>query len=383
MDKYSNRLPIVTLRHLMIDEVKCIGIQFSHSKGIEALVNSLDSPKWSDKYAMSYIVNTPQNLSTIFKTFKGIAWVNCKYFNRDKPLSKKSEAVDLSPLKAIYADRPSCPLEYIELLERKRYSLNTARNYVSQFSAFADYYKDRDLKDLSELDIQHYIQTIVKRGGSHSTQNLVINAIKFYFEQVLDMPRRFYEIGRPRQEQKLPLVLSEEEISKLISVTRNLKHRAILVTIYSCGLRLSELLNLKISDIQSERNLLLLRGGKGNKDRTTVLSEKTLQLLRKYYKVFKPGLYLFEGQHGHRYSAKSVHNIVKQALRDAGINKPASTHTLRHSFATHLLENGTDLRYIQELLGHSSSKTTEIYTHVSTKKLRGVVSPIENLDIEI
>ena len=203
------------------------------------------------------------------------------------------------------------------------------------------------------------------------------------FEQVLDMPRRFYEIGRPKTEQKLPLVLSEGEISKMISVTRNLKHKAILVTIYSCGLRLSELLNLKISDIQSERNLLLVRGGKGNKDRTTVLSEKTLLFLRKYYKVFKPDVYLFEGQHGHRYSAKSVHNIVKQALRDAGINKPASAHTLRHSFATHLLENGTDLRYIQELLGHSSSKTTEIYTHVSTKKLRGVVSPIENLDIEI
>src|SRR5690606_36534054 len=155
----------------------------------------------------------------------------------------------------------TCPLEYIELLERKRYSLNTARNYVSQFSAFVDYYRDRDLKDLSELDIQHYIQTIVKKGGSHSCQNLVINAIKFYFEQVLDMPRRFYEIGRPKAEQELPLVLSEGEISKMISVTRNLKHKAILVTIYSCGLRLSELLSLKISDIQSERNLLLVRGG--------------------------------------------------------------------------------------------------------------------------
>lgn len=378
-----NQVPVITLRHLMIKEAKCIGLQFSASKIIEALVRTLNSPKWSDKYKMVYVVNSPENLSAIFKTFKGIAWVNCKFFYRDKPLSSKSEVVDLSLLKESRAGRMSCPLEYIELLERKRYSLNTARTYVSQFSAFVEYYKDRKLGDLNEFDIKHYIQTIVKRGGSHSFQNQIINAIKFYYEQVLDMPGRFYEIDRPRKEHKLPMVLSEEEISRMISVTKNLKHKAILVTIYSCGLRLSELLNLKLCDIHSDRQLLLIRGAKGNKDRNTVLSERTLGLLRKYYKAFKPKEYLFEGEEGYRYSAKSVQNIVKQSLRMAGIRKRASTHTLRHSFATHLLENGTDLRYIQELLGHSSPKTTEIYAHVSTKKLRNVVSPIEKLQIEI
>lgn len=367
----------------MIDQRKCIGLQFSHSTVIEALIKTLDTPKWSKDYSMAYVANTPENLTAIFKAFRGVAWVNCKYFNRDKPLKPGAEATDLGLLKEIHTRKMSCPLEYIELLERKRYSLNTAKTYISLFSGFVEYYKDKLLTDLSEEDIRHYVQTIVKRGGSRSHQNQVINAIKFYYEQVLDMPRRFYEIDRPDRERKLPLVLSEPEIAKIISLTRNLKHKTILVVIYSCGLRLSELLNLKISDIQSDRHLLFIKGGKGNKDRTTVLSDKTIELLRKYYKSFKPKEYVFESASKGRYSAKSVQNIVKKSCKLAGIKKRVSTHTLRHSFATHLLENGTDLRYIQELLGHSSSKTTEIYTHVSTKKLRHVVSPIDNLDIEI
>ena len=245
-----------------------------------------------------------------------------------------------------------------------------------------NHFHEKPLNELNEIDIRQYIHGIVKQGKSASYQNQAINAIKFYYEQVLDMPQRFYEIDRPIAEHKLPFVLSEAEIGKLISVTANLKHKAILVTIYSCGLRMSELINLKISDIQSDRNLLLLRAAKGNKDRTTILSNTTIFLLRKYYKQFKPEVYLFEGQKGGPYSSKSVHNIVKHAMALAKINKPASTHTLRHSFATHLLENGTDLRYIQTLLGHSSPKTTEIYAQVSTKSLRGVVSPIEKLNIQ-
>ncbi len=154
------------------------------------------------------------------------------------------------------------------------------------------------------------------------------------------------------------------------------------VTIYSGGLRLSELINLKITDIQSDRNLLLIRNAKGKKDRTTILSASTLTLLRKYYTFYKPKEYLFEGQYGGQYSSKSVQNIIKKGLAEARINKPASTHTLRHSFATHLLENGTDLRYIQVLLGHSSPKTTEIYTRVSTKSLSEIKSPIENINFQ-
>ena len=367
----------------MIGNEKCIGIQFSHSKVIEALVRTLDSPKLSSQYKMPYVLNTKHNIEAIFQTFRGVAWVDCKYFYRDNPLSKQSEVVDLTSLKKTPDAGLYCPIEYIELLERKRYSLNTARTYVSLFSSFVKYYQAKKLSELNENDIRHYLQTVVKLGKSQSYQNQVINAIKFYYEQVLGMPGRFYEIDRPITEKKLPSVLSEEEILRLLSATTNLKHKAILVTIYSGGLRMSELLNLKMSDIQSDRNLLLVRGEKKKKDRNTLLSTTTLALLRKYYEAYKPKEYLFEGQPGSQYSAKSVQNIIKRSMKAAGIKRPASAHTLRHSFATHLLENGTDLRYIQTLLGHSSPKTTEIYTHVSTKGLQDVVSPIEKLKIDI
>jgi len=378
-----HQLTIVTLRHLMIDSQKCIGIQFLHSKVIHALVKTLNSPRWSEANKMVYIANTPENLSAIFTTFKGIAWVNCRYFYRNKPVFSNTQAEDITPIKDKYLKRPDlCPPDYIALLETKRYSLNTSRTYTALFSDFVRYFPGKPLTEINELDIRQYMSYIAQQRKSLSYQNQVINAIKFYYEQVLDMPQRFYAIERPRTEQKLPSVLSENEISMVIGATSNLKHKAILVTIYACGLRLSELLNLKLTDVQSDRHLLLIRGAKGKKDRNTVLSETTLGLLRKYYVAFRPKEFLFEGQRGGRYSAKSVQNIVKSALGLANIKRPASTHTLRHSFATHLLENGTDLRYIQTLLGHSSPKTTEIYTHVSTKGLKDVVSPIEKLKIE-
>ena len=378
-------LPIITLRHLMIEGNKFIGLQFYPNKIIQAFADTLADLKWSEEYRMYYLPNTKDNFNIIFSHFKGVAWINCRYFLKNKPIHTNALPVDLSALRkppVIQTNRIKCPEEYIALLETKRYSLNTARTYVSLFTEFLNFFPNKPLVEINELDIKKYTHHIVKQGKSSSYQNQAINSIKFYFEQVLDMPQRFYEIDRPRKEQKLPSVLSEDEIRRIISVTENLKHKAILTTIYACGLRLSELLALKLTDIQRDRNLLLVRNAKGKKDRHTVLGNKTLDLLTKYYTMYRPQVYLFEGQKGGPYSSKSVQNIVKHALTLAKISKPASTHTLRHSFATHLLENGTDLRYIQTALGHSSPKTTEIYTHVSTKGLAGVVSPLEKLDIE-
>ncbi|MEO8475111.1 MAG: site-specific tyrosine recombinase/integron integrase [Chryseolinea sp.] len=376
-----NNLPIITLRHLLIEKQKYIGMQFYPDKVIHALVKTLDSPKWSPENRMVFIKNTPENFNIIFKTFKGVAYINCRYFLRNKPLHKGSEPVDLSTLKN-EIDLLGCPQEYINLLETKRYSFNTARTYTHLFGVFRRVFADRELKDINEMDIKQYMNSIVKQGKSPSYQNQAINAIKFYYEQVLNMPQRFYEIDRPRPERKLPSVLSEEEVSSLIKATANLKHKAILVTIYSCGLRLSELLNLKLTDVNSDRKIVLVRDGKGKRDRNTLLATTTLELLRKYFQEYKPKEYLFEGQSGTRYSGKSVQNIMNHGLKKAGITRPASPHTLRHSFATHLLENGTDLRYIQTLLGHTSAKTTEIYAHVSTKRLKEIVSPIEKLKID-
>lgn len=232
---------------------------------------------------------------------------------------------------------------------------------------------------------------VVIRKVSSSYQNLAINAIKFYFEKVKGGPRKFYSIDRPQREKILPEVCSEEEIISILKHTENLKHRAILTTIYSAGLRISELINLKISHIDSNRMQIRVEQSKGKKDRYTLLSAKTLILLREYIKTHKPYFYLFEGQGSTKelpipYTARSVQVILKDSAKKAGITKKISVHTLRHSFATHLLEHGTDLRYIQNLLGHESSKTTVPVaignTHITTKGFDQIKSPLDQLDLD-
>ena len=187
-------------------------------------------------------------------------------------------------------------------------------------------------------------------------------------------------IRRLKRAHLLPNVLSKEDVCLILSAQRNLKHRAMLSLIYSCGLRRGELLNLKLEDIDSKRGLVIIRMAKGKKDRVTPLSEKVLVMLREYLKAYKPKIWLFEGQcAGERYDERSLASVLKQALEKCKINKPVTLHWLRHSYATHLLESGTDLRYIQELLGHRSSRKTEIYTHVSNKELQRIISPFDSL----
>jgi integrase/recombinase XerD len=221
---------------------------------------------------------------------------------------------------------------------------------------------------------------ILKKGYSSSYQNQVINAIKLFYRNRYRKKIQIDEIERPRRERRLPNVLSKTEVKAILTSPTNLKHRAMLSLIYACGLRRGELLNLTLKDIQSERNLLFIRQSKGKKDRVVPISNKIIEMLRDYYKVFKPKTWLFEGQFPNsKYSEKSLENVLKQSLAKTKITKKVSLHWLRHSYATHLLESGTDLRYIQELLGHSSSRTTELYTHVSTKNLQQIRSPFDDL----
>lgn len=209
------------------------------------------------------------------------------------------------------------------------------------------------------------------------TRIIRVNSIKFYYEIVLGFPNRFYSIERPRKQKKLPIILSKEEVVKIIESTNNIKHRCILSILYSAGLRRSELINLKIQDIDSKRMVIKINDAKGNKDRYTLLAQSFLVDLRKYYQQYKPQEYLFEGISGGKYNGASIANILKYASNNARINKHITPHTLRHSFATHLLENGTDLRHIQLLLGHSSTKTTEIYTHVATHSFKNIKNPLD------
>ncbi len=260
----------------------------------------------------------------------------------------------------------------------KGYSHNTLKSYKSELACFLKYFENLDLKNLTKDQIEGYIYHLINKYKiSESRQNSAINAIKFYYEQVLCMPREYYDIQRPKRANQLPNTLSVEEVYKLINAPENLKHKAILYTIYAAGLRMSELLNLRVKDIRSEDAYIFIKGAKGKKDRHTVLSENLLKLLRRYYKMYRPSYWLFEGQEGGKYSASSVQTIFRNAQKKSAVNPWSTPHTLRHSFATHLLENGVNLRTIQVLLGHESSKTTEVYTHIAGVDNKKVKNPLD------
>lgn len=275
-----------------------------------------------------------------------------------------------------------CPQEYVDKLLEMRYSKHTLDTYSDLFEEFINYYEGIEIDEITEAQITAFVLYLVNvRKVSSSYQNQAINAIKFYYEKVKRGVRKVFYIDRPREEKTLPEVLSEEEVALLLKVTDNLKHKAILMTIYSAGLRISELINLKVKDIDSNRMQIRVVQGKGKKDRYTLLGKKLLDVLRDYVKVYKPKNIIFEGSDGGYYSQRSIQLILKKSAHKAGITKKISVHTLRHSFATHLLEAGTDIRYIQSLLGHESSKTTEIYTHITTKGFNQIVNPLDKLDM--
>lgn len=369
----------ITLKHLLINNKKFIGLQFYTNKVLESLVKELDSVKWSEEFNMYYIPNKKSNLDHIYGLFRGVAWIDSRYFfehTRSKQLDE-SFNVDWYRKRKRPDGYKLCPESYLQKLELKKYSNNTVRSYISAFEDFLNYYSDKDINQLNENDIREYIQLMVQEKRSNSYINIAINSIKFYYEIVLGMPNRLYSIERPRGKKKLPSVLSKEDVKRMIENTNNLKHRCIISLLYSAGLRRSELLNLKLSDIDSSRMLIHVMDAKGNKDRYTLLSENTLIDLRSYYKQWKPSDYLFESPLKGKYSASSIGKIVVNAAIKAGIKKHVTAHTLRHSFATHLLEAGTDLRYIQLLLGHNSSKTTEIYTHVAKSSFESIKNPLD------
>lgn len=266
-------------------------------------------------------------------------------------------------------------------LSSKRYSPNTINTYSEALKSFLTFCNTKAIKEITNDDVIAYNNDyILKHNLSSSYQNQIVNAIKLYFKIVKETAIEIDKVHRPKREKVLPNVLSKEEIKAILEAPKNLKHKAMLSMIYSCGLRRSELLNLIPNDIDSKRNVVIIRQSKGKKDRITPLSPKILELLRDYYKEYGPKIYLFEGQEKNtQYSARSLEEVLKKSIKLAKINKPVTLHWLRHSYATHLLESGTDLRYIQELLGHNSSKTTEIYTHVSTKNIQQIKSPFDDL----
>ncbi|HUS02333.1 MAG TPA: site-specific integrase [Chitinophagaceae bacterium] len=268
------------------------------------------------------------------------------------------------------------------MLELKSYSSSTIKVYKQSLNAFIDFFEDKEPGTISKREIEEYLLHLRNRKQSETAIHSAVNAIKFYYEQVLKKPKEIYELQRPKKPIKNVTVFSENEVTKIINAISNIKHKAMLMIGYAAGLRISEIINLKIKDIDSERMMLHIRNAKGKKDREVVLSETLLIVLRIYYKEYKPKQFLFEGQSGGAYTARSLNRIMQDAKQKAGVKKEGSIHAFRHSFATHLLEGGTDISIIQTLLGHNDIKTTLRYTHVSKASLQKVVSPLDKIILD-
>ena len=357
------KLPTVVLEQKVHRRTNQLLIKFTYNETLKDLVKMIPNVKWSLTLKSWYVVNSSHNLKEIFRVLKGHALINTNNIS-----FKKENA------------RQAIPKEYELLLIRRRYSPNTIKVYVSFLKSFISFLKKKKIEDATESDIRAYQDYLVtQKKVAISTQNQAINAIKFYFEKVLGNEKKTYYIERPRKPKKLPKVLSELQVFKILRCTVNYKHKFIISLLYSSGLRISELLALRKKDLLPEKNLIFVRAAKGKKDRTTVLAENIKKLHLLYLKKYKPNYWLFEGPNRSQYSTTSVGNIIKKSAMKAGIEQAVTAHMFRHSFATHLLEQGVGLRYIQNILGHSSSKTTEIYTQVSSASLAKIKSPLDSI----
>lgn len=269
---------------------------------------------------------------------------------------------------------------YVETLQLKGYSHSTLRTYRNEFAQLLYALKTTPVATLDAERLRSYfLYCINTLKLSENTLHSRINAVKFYYEQVLHRDKLFFDIPRPKKPSILPKVISASDVKELFAVTVNLKHNTMLKLCYGMGLRVSEIVNLKISDIDSNSMQVFIERAKGKKDRYANLPDSILEQLRAYYLNYKPKTYLFEGQYGEQYSIRSAQQVFKIALEKARINKAVGIHGLRHSFATHLLEAGTDIRFIQELVGHNDLKTTLRYTHVSEKSIKNIKSPLDTL----
>jgi integrase/recombinase XerD len=329
-----------------------IGLFFEKNADLIARVKKVEGSKWSQSLKVWHIPDTAANRT------------------RFKVVVNEPSAEGYLQLE-----------QFQRYLRSKRYSESTIKTYSEAFKSFLTFYKEKSVYEITNDDVIIYNNSfILKNHLSSSYQNQIVNALKLYFTTQRGFKINIDQIHRPKREKTLPNVLSKEEVKQLLEAHSNIKHKTMLSLIYSCGLRCGELIALKPVHIDSKRNIVLIKNSKGKKDRIVPLSAKILAMLRDYYKLYKPTTYLFEGQMaGTPYDARSLQLVLKQALQKTGITKPVTLHWLRHSYATHLLESGTDLRYIQELLGHNSSKTTEIYTHVSTKSIQQIKSPFDDL----
>lgn len=371
-----SNLPIVTLTRAVHRKENQILIAFKHDWALIDVVKHLPQAKWSATLKRWYVKNNPENLKQIYSVFKGHAHVESSQLF-DKKVVKPDPATIKQP-RELTAQNKTLLNNFYSYLKGKRYSKSTVDTYTFFVADFIAFHNSKTLQSLTIKDVNAFIESVfIKRGYSISTQRQFISAVKQFIIFCPETGISNLALTRPKKSRILPTVLSQEEMIHIIQCTKNLKHRAILAMIYSAGLRISELLNLKLADIQIQRKQLLIKQAKGRKDRYVTLADSFMPLLHNYMATYAPKIYFVEGEKGAPYSASSVRKFLSRSCKAAKVNRIVTPHTLRHSYATHLLESGVDLRYIQELLGHSKPETTMIYTHVARKDLLDIKSPLD------
>lgn len=393
----------ITLKALLHRRQECLAIYFTRHSGIEKAIRRLPAIRWSKTHNCWYLPLSKDNYDLLQAATKSIAVINNEELRQYLQHKKQVTATlpEASPGKAVNQPvQQSKPVahstawklssqnlaalnNFVQLLQLKAYSKSTITTYRSEFIQLLKLLNNHPVDALTVEDLKRYMQyVLVQERLSENTAHSRLNALKFYFEQVLKREKFFWEIPRPKKALQLPKLLNETEIRKLFNALVNKKHRAMLFTAYSAGLRVSEIVNLKIADIDSKRMQIFVANAKGKKDRYVNLSPVVLDILRNYIAAYKPAprVYLFESEQTMQpYAIRTVQQIFTNAKNKAGIKKEVGVHSLRHSFATHLLDKGTDIRYIKDLLGHFDIKTTERYLHVSKTQLINIVSPFDDL----
>lgn len=339
-----------------------IEVRFPYDPALVAKVKRMIGCRWHSKGKYWTVPRTNGTVETLLFLFKGEA-VRVDLTLRP-PLGEILNAVE-------------------DELKLRGYSPRTRKVYRLHVERFLKSV-GKPPQDVLPEEIRSYLLGLVdQKRVSVSYHNQTISAIKFLYKYVLRQFQPVAEVPRPKKERKLPAVLSREAVARLLNGMDNLKHRALFALVYSAGLRVGEVVRLRVEDLDEERGQIWVRGGKGRKDRHTLLSEVALQTVKAYRKSYRPENWLFSGTpEGRHLSVRSVQKVMERTKKKIDIPQQATVHTLRHSFATHLLENGTDLRYIQELLGHNNPKTTQIYTHVSRRELRRIQSPLDTLPLK-
>ncbi|WP_114749857.1 site-specific tyrosine recombinase/integron integrase [Pleomorphovibrio marinus] len=369
----------IILRNDTFNKLPVIRLEFPFDVELKELVKGFPESMWYAKEQVWAAPYTPTQLSALLDYFKGKqVWLDYSSLKKVEIREKYTELPMLGEELQLEIQR------FKDWLRNRRYSESTIKTYSEAVALFFRFLDSKPPSSITNEDLEVFNRDyIIKRNYSVSYQSQVINGVKLYFGILEDRQLDPDIIKRPRRPKRLPEVLSKQEVKAILEALSNPKHRLILLLLYSCGLRRGEVLNLKTQDIQPDRGIIVVKKGKGNKDRIVRFPEVLHAGFNAYLKAEKPVTYLFEGQGGGQYGPRSLAEVLNKAVKRAGINKPVTPHWLRHSYATHLHEGGTDIRYIQEVLGHKSSRTTEIYTHVSNREIKEIRSPIEDMDIDL